>query len=89
MHPITIYILIGINCTAFLAYAWDKLLAKWKKRRISEKNLLLLTFLGGSIGALLGMMFCRHKISKTLFRISVPIALIVHAVALWKLHSYL
>jgi len=66
MHPITVY-LLAINSVAFLFNGTDKWLAVLQKSRISEKMLLVLAFVGGSIGALLGMLLFRHKISKMSF----------------------
>lgn len=46
-------------------------------RRIPEKVLLTLSLFGGSVGAMLGMSFFRHKTRKTKFRIIVPLTLIL------------
>lgn len=85
MEPIIQYVLVGINLVALFLYGIDKLKAKWAKRRISEKTLLAIAAIGGSVGALAGMLFFRHKISKTLFRVSIPLFLIAHIFAIWKL----
>jgi len=45
--------------------------------RISEFVLLLLSFLGGSVGSLLGMFIFRHKISKTSFKIKFGLIFLV------------
>ncbi len=50
-----------MSLIAFIAYAADKKKAKQGAWRIPEKVLLLLGFLGGSIGALLAMKNLRHK----------------------------
>ena len=60
----TRYFLIWIaalSVIALLLYAIDKRKAKKKRWRIPEKTLLLLGFLGGAAGALLGMNLFRHK----------------------------
>lgn len=46
----------------FLGY--DKRLAIKKQRRISEKTLLTLVLMGGTIGSGLGMLAFKHKTSK-------------------------
>jgi uncharacterized membrane protein YsdA (DUF1294 family) len=56
---------------------FDKNAAKQGNRRIPEKSLWLFTFLGGSLGILLGMkapLF--HKAAKPIFKIGVPAILI-------------
>ncbi|WPO84377.1 DUF1294 domain-containing protein [Chryseobacterium sp. JJR-5R] len=61
------YYLIIITLFTFLSFGWDKRLAKNGQRRLSESILLILTFLGGTFGALLGMTFFRHKYAKKTF----------------------
>jgi uncharacterized membrane protein YsdA (DUF1294 family) len=51
------------NLLALLAFAWDKAAARRGARRTQEARLLLLALLGG-VGALLGMILCRHKTRK-------------------------
>lgn len=46
-----LYYLVLINVITFLIYGIDKLKAKKGKWRIPEATLLLLSILGGSIGA--------------------------------------
>ena len=72
------YYLITINICQFLIMGLDKLLAIKKKNRISEKTLLINAFLGGSIGALLGMYTFRHKTKKLKFQLLYPLFLIIH-----------
>ena len=62
-----VYYLILINIAAFIVYGADKSYAKKGARRIPEKTLLLWAFLGGSIGALLGMKVFHHKTLKPKF----------------------
>ncbi|KFF01520.1 DUF1294 domain-containing protein [Chryseobacterium luteum] len=61
------YLLLITNLITFLVFALDKWKAVKHQRRISENTLLLLTFFGGTIGAVLGMLIFRHKISKKSF----------------------
>lgn len=67
----------GINVVAFVAYGIDKFKAKRSMWRIPEFTLLLLAFLGGGIGAGIGMKVWHHKTRKWKFRIGVPLAVIV------------
>ena len=45
-----------------------------------ERTLLLLALIGGSLGALAGMIMFRHKTRKAKFFISVPVMFVVHCV---------
>ena len=72
------YYLITIYICQFLIMGLNKLLAIKKKNRISEKTLLINAFLGGSIGALLGMYTFRHKTKKLKFQLLYPLFLIIH-----------
>lgn len=61
---------IGINIFSFTLYSFDKLQAiRGGKNisRVSELRLLLSTFVGGTIGSILAMLFFRHKIKKFSF----------------------
>ena len=67
----------AISILSFLLFGLDKQKAKQNKRRISEFVLLLLSFLGGSVGSLLGMLIVRHKIAKTSFKIKFGLIFLV------------
>ncbi|WP_283421270.1 DUF1294 domain-containing protein [Chryseobacterium profundimaris] len=56
-----------ISIITFIIFGIDKRKAIKHQRRISENILLTFTFFGGTIGALLGMLIFRHKISKRSF----------------------
>ncbi len=71
-------LLAAVNLLAFVLYGVDKLKAKKGAWRIPEATLLLVAFLGGSLGALLGMEVFRHKTKHATFRILVPLFLILH-----------
>ena len=51
----------AMSLIAFCLYAVDKRRAKRKKWRVTESALLSVGFLGGAVGALLGMNLFRHK----------------------------
>ena len=53
----------------FLAYGIDKRRARVGSRRVPEKSLHLLAFVGGWPGALAGQQVFRHKTQKLGFRI--------------------
>ena len=71
--------LVLINVVTFVIFGVDKLLAKHPRlrQRVPEKNLLLLAVVGGSVGALLGMLVFRHKTLHRVFRVGVPVILAV------------
>jgi len=56
-----------INLVAFIIIGVDKQLAIQQKRRISERNLLFSSAIGGTIGSGLAMLIFRHKTSKMSF----------------------
>ena len=72
------YYLIIINIYQFIIMGLDKILAIKNKNRISEKSLLISAFIGGSIGAILGMYTFRHKTKKLKFQLLYPLFLIIH-----------
>ena len=69
--------LILMNLIAFALYGIDKRQAKQGAWRISEYTLLLVALLGGSLGALLGMHYFRHKTRHRKFRYGVPLILLL------------
>lgn len=75
-------LLLFMSMITFFFYFADKQKAKKGAWRIPESTLLLLSFLGGSAGALLGMILCRHKTKHIKFRILVPLSLLLHAALL-------
>ena len=77
---ILMWYLIIINVVIWITYGLDKWKAKAGKWRIPERTLLLLALIGGSVGALVGMMLFRHKTKKAKFFISVPVMFVAHCV---------
>lgn len=75
--------LIAVNVTAFSTFGYDKAVAGSKRPRVPEIILLALTFVGGTVGAILGRIVFRHKTIKASFTlkfwlvIAVQVALIV------------
>jgi len=86
LHFITAYLLL-VNVVTFFTYGIDKYKAKKGKWRISEATLLLMAFLGGSIGAWLGMKAFHHKTMHKKFYIGVPILQLAYAV--WLVYKTL
>lgn len=72
-----IYILV-VNMLTFIFYGIDKYKAIHHQWRISEFFLLLMTFIGGSIGAISGMNIFHHKTRHLKFKILVPLFFVLH-----------
>lgn len=66
-----------INFAAFAAMGIDKRKAREQVWRIPESSLFLLALLGGSIGAMIGMQYFRHKTKHILFTIGMPLILVM------------
>ncbi len=60
-------LLILINAIAFWMFAWDKWCAENHRWRIPEANLLFISLIGGSIGAITAQQWLRHKTRKEPF----------------------
>ena len=69
--------LLLINAVSLLLMLQDKRNAMWKGPRVPELILLGSAVLGGSIGAVLGMFFFRHKTRKPLFSVGLPLILLI------------
>ena len=69
-----------MNLIAFYMYWLDKRNARKRRWRIPENTLLGVAFIGGSLGALLGMYVFRHKTKHWKFKILVPAFLLMHIV---------
>jgi uncharacterized membrane protein YsdA (DUF1294 family) len=72
--------LMGINAVSFLMFGADKYFAIKNMWRISEKTLLSAAFVGGSLGALAGQKFFRHKTKK--FNGLLPVLIVVQMLLL-------
>ena len=66
-----------VNIAAFILYGIDKSRARNGKWRISEKTLLGMAVIGGSIGALFGMHVFHHKTKHWYFRYGLPVILMI------------
>lgn len=70
-----ISIIGGLNLAVWLLFGYDKMLAGGGRARIPEYVFYVLTLVGGTLGALAGMILFRHKTQKLSFQ--AVIALIV------------
>ena len=86
--------LVLINLITFFVFGVDKLKAKRKEkhestRRVPEKTLFVLSAIGGSVGALLGMKVWHHKTLHKTFRYGIPAILILQILVSVGLYIYL
>ncbi|MDF1877643.1 DUF1294 domain-containing protein [Sulfurimonas sp. SAG-AH-194-L11] len=82
--------LIIVSTFSFALYAYDKLQSLKNTQnisRISERNLLISSFIGGTFGSLISMFVFRHKIKKPSFIIKFSIVVIIQ-LALIYLYVY-
>ncbi|MDP3265716.1 MAG: DUF1294 domain-containing protein [Sulfuricurvum sp.] len=59
-----IILFIIFNLITFFMFGIDKLLARTSRKRISEKTLMTMAMVGGSVGAVFAQKLFRHKIRK-------------------------
>lgn len=79
MQPVITYLLwylAAVNLVTFTVYGVDKAKARRGAWRVPEKTLFLLPLLGGSVGALLGMLVFRHKTKHWYFVWGIPLILL-------------
>lgn len=82
---ISLYFIV-INIITFFYFGFDKIQStRAGERRISEKTLWTLAFIGGSIGALCGMKYFRHKTKKLSFQAGMAVVLMVQVGVLFFL----
>ena len=79
LEYVIVYLII-INLIGILAMYLDKKKAIKGSWRIKEKTLIMISVLGGGIGALIGMYLFRHKTKKLKFTIGIPIIIICEVI---------
>ena len=85
---LAIYLLI-INLISVIVTIYDKICAVKRRWRVKESTLLLLSFLGGSIGMYITMLLIRHKTRHLKFMLGIPIILIFQLVIAFVIWRYL
>ncbi len=76
MKYVVIYLLL-INILGAVLTVYDKFAAKRGLYRISEKNLLTLSALGGSVSIYAVMLTIRHKTLHKKFMLGIPVIIIL------------
>lgn len=84
-HKVLLIYLFVINFVTFAAFAVDKIAAIERKSRIRIVTLLGLSFIGGSLGALIAMYLLRHKTKKDYFTVGVPLTMVMQVVVIFFL----
>ena len=79
---VIIYFVI-INLIGILAMYIDKKKAIKGSWRIQEKTLIMISVLGGGIGALIGMYLFRHKTKKLKFTMGIPVIIICEFILIY------
>ena len=77
--------LLLVNIAAFVMFGIDKYRAVHDRWRIPEARLLTSAVIGGSIGALMGMMVWRHKTLHLKFVLGIPAIILIQAAAAYML----
>ena len=75
------------NLIVFLVYGLDKGKARKGSYRISEKTLLMMTYVGGGLGAWAGGTHFRHKTQKKYFQLAWAVGVLIDALLIywmWK-----
>jgi len=80
MYAVAAYLIVVavMSSICFIAYGFDKRQATRGGRRISERTLHVLAFLGGWPGAILGQRQFRHKTKKMEFRVVFWLVVVLH-----------
>ena len=73
-------IVIVCSIIAFALYAADKAKAKKNAWRIKESTLIASGFLMGGLGAMIAMSVLRHKTQHLMFKVLVPLSVLVNIV---------
>ena len=71
-------VVVVMSVACFIAYGLDKRQATNGGRRVPERTLHLMAFLGGWPGALMAQRHFRHKTQKVTFRIVFWIVVVLH-----------
>ncbi|MBE6458402.1 MAG: DUF1294 domain-containing protein [Alphaproteobacteria bacterium] len=84
-----VFQLISINITTFFAYWFDKRAAQKGAWRVPERDLHILEFLGGWIGAWIAQRLFRHKISKKSYQVMYKLMIVMEFVAVFFILKFL
>jgi uncharacterized membrane protein YsdA (DUF1294 family) len=86
IHLYIIIYLVIISIIAIILTVHDKRAAQAKSRRISEKTLMFVSAIGGSVAMLAVMRAIRHKTKHMKFMVGIPVIIVLQiavAVFIW------
>lgn len=89
-NPILAFVILYlaiISLVSIVVCIYDKKISK-KGRvelRISEKSLLILSALGGSVAMFVTMLLIRHKTKHVKFMLGIPIIMVLQAIIIYLL----
>jgi uncharacterized membrane protein YsdA (DUF1294 family) len=79
---ISILCIGSVNLITFIAFGLDKRFSRRGGWRVPEMTLLLFAAAGGTVGALLGQRYFRHKTKKQPFKGRLYLIAVLHTVLL-------
>lgn len=80
---------ILISAVSIIMTVYDKWAAKHKKRRVPERTLLSLGFIGGAAAMYLTMKMIRHKTKKKKFMVGLPLEILLHVLIVFCLYYFI
>lgn len=84
-----LYYIVLLSVIAVIVTCYDKIAAKrWRRHRVPEATLMILSLLGGSAAMLLVMLIIHHKTRHKKFMIGIPLILLVQIVIIVLLQTY-
>ncbi|KEY18371.1 DUF1294 domain-containing protein [Kaistella antarctica] len=87
MNEFFIAFFATINAFSFIYFGLDKRKAQKNQHRITERKLLTMTFFGGTIGSILGMLIFKHKTNKKNFILKMLIIILIQFLILYLLYN--
>ncbi|MEG2310782.1 MAG: DUF1294 domain-containing protein [Clostridia bacterium] len=88
LYLVLILYFIAVNILGFCTMYYDKKLAIKHSYRVCEKTLLVIALLLGGIGVYTGMFTFRHKTKHMKFLVFVPICIVLNAISIYLILSY-
>ena len=80
--------ILAVNAIAFVAFLLDKRRARRGRDRLPERPLLVLSLLGGSLGAWCAMQLMQHKTHKRSFQLQFQSVLALQVAVMTSLHFW-